>query len=127
MPFLKKPAFENYRARLIASGKPIADWQAAAIQTKIVALLDTVPEILVQKARRMNHKDGLIEVSATWVGLDANPTKAVGILKSAWPGDAFDSTENNFWLDRSEDAVLLAFAAPYPDGRYLTGRVLVVF
>lgn len=127
MPFLKKPAFENYRARLIAGGKPLADWQATTVESKVVALLDTVPEILVQKSRRTNHKDGLLEFSVAWVGLDASPALAVATLKAAWPGNVFEDVDNQFWVDRSEDATLLAFAAGYPEGRYLTGRILVVF
>jgi len=127
MPYIKKPAFETFRSQLIASGKPIAEKDIVPIQARIVTQLDTIRELLVQKARRLSHKDGLVEITATWVGLDASQKEAVAILKRSWPGAVFESSEEQFWVGDSEEAVLLNFAVRYPEDRYLTGRILVTF
>jgi len=127
MPYIKKPAFETFRAQLIARGKPLLEKDIVPIQSQIVAQLDTIRELLVQKARRLSHKDGLVEVTATWVGLDASPRAAIAAFKRSWPGPLFEGRDEQFWVGDSEEAVLLTFAVSYPEDRYLTGRVLVTF
>jgi hypothetical protein len=127
MAYAKKPAFETFRAHQIAHGKPLLEKDIVPIQARIIAHLDTIRELLVQKSKRHGDKMGLVEISATWVGLDANPRDAISTLKRSWPGTVFDGVESQFWIGESEESVLLEFTAKYPEDRYLTGRVLVVF
>ena len=97
------------------------------IQAAIVAQLDTIRDLLVQKARRLSNKDGILEITATWVGLDASSRAAISTLKRSWPGEVFGGLEEQFWVGESEESVLLAFATRYPENRYLTGKILVTF
>jgi len=127
MPYVKKPAFETFRAQLIGRGKPLPEKEIVPIQAQIVAQLDTIRELLVQKSKRLSHKDAIIEITATWVGLDATAQEAVRTFKRSWPGNLFDGLDERFWVGDSDEAVLLTFAAAYSEDRYLTGRVLVTF
>ncbi len=127
MGMLKKPAFEGFRVQLIKEGKPLLEKDIVPIQARIVALLDTVPELLVQKARRLSNKEGIVEITATWMGLDASPRSAIQRMKRIWPTDALEAKEDSFYVAESEEAVLLQFAARYAESRYLTGRILITF
>jgi len=127
MPYAKKPAFEGYRARLISNGKPLLEKDIVPLQAAIIAHLDTIPELLIQKARRQGHKDTLIELTGTWVGLDASQTTAVAILKRFWPGRLFEGVEEQHYVGDREELVCLEFAASYPLDRFLTGRLLLSF
>ena len=127
MPYAKKPAFEQFRASQIAHGKPLAEKDVVPIQAAIVAHLDTIQELLVQKVRRQGHKETLVEISASWVGLDGDPKAAIAILRRFWPGRLFADVEEMYHVDRSEETVLLTFAVQYPSDHYLTGRLLVTF
>jgi hypothetical protein len=125
--FTKKPAFENFRAGLISNGKPLLEKDIVPIQARLVAHLDTVRELLVQKGKRHGDKAMLVEISTTWVGLDANLRDAIRTLKSSWSTDLFEAVETQAWAVDADESIHLDFAARYPDGRYLTGRVLVTF
>ena len=127
MAATKKPAFETFRAHLIGHGKPLLEKDIVPIQAQIVAHLDTIRELLVQKTKRHGDPRSLVEISTTWVGLDASSRDAISVLKRSWPGALFEGVENQFWIGESEESVLLEFAGRYPEDRYLTGRVLVVF
>ncbi len=127
MPYAKKPAFEQFRASLISNGKPLAEKDIVPIQANVVAHLDTIRELLVQKTRRQGHKLTLIEVSASWVGLEGDQKEAIALIRRFWPGRLFADIEEVYTIDRHEESVLLQFAAKYPDDRYITGKVLVTF
>lgn len=127
LKFAKKPAFEGFRASLISHGKPLLEKDIVPIQARLVAHLDTIKSLLVQKAKRHGDKMMLVEVSTTWVGLDASPRDAISALKKSWPDNLFNASEEHCWADESDDAVHLDFAAKYAEGRYLTGRVLITF
>ena len=127
MPGVLKPAFENFRHQCLSHGKPLLEKDTVPIQASIVALLDTIPELLVQKSRRLNSKDCIVEVTATWVGMDASQREAIAVLKRAWPGSVFGEHDEKFTIAGQEESVVLSFAAKYPESRYLTGRILVTF
>lgn len=127
MPYIKKPAFETFRANLITHGKPLLERDIVPIQTEIVQALDQVKDLLVQKSRRLSNKEAIIEITATWVGMDASPRLAISTLKRAWSGEVFGGHEELFTIGEHEESVLLVFAARYPESRYLTGRLLVTF
>ena len=127
MPYIKKPAFETFRAQLIAHGKPLTEKDIVPIQARIVAQLDTIRELLVQKSKRLSNKEGIVEITTTWVSLDASTKAAITLLKRSWPGEVFEGQEELFYIGESEEAVLLSFAVKYPESRYLTGKILVTF
>ncbi len=127
MPYIKKPAFETFRASLISNGKPLLERDIVPIQSAIVKELDQIKDLLVQKSRRLSNKEAIIEITATWVGMDASPRLAISTLKRAWSGNAFGGNEELFTIGESEESVLLVFAARYAESRYITGRLLVTF
>ena len=127
MPYAKKPAFEQFRATLISSGKPLAEKDIVPIQATIVAFLDTISDLLVQKTRRQGHKETLVEISGNWIGLDGDPKAAITTIRRFWPGRLFATEEEMYHIDRNEETVLLQFAVKYPNDRYLTGKLLITF
>ena len=127
MPYIKKPAFETFRASLISHGKPLLEKDIVPIQAAIVQQLDLIQDLLVQKSRRLSNKEAILEITATWVGIDASPRMAISTLKRAWDGKPFSGHEELFTIGESEESVLLVFAARYPESRYLTGRLLITF
>ena len=127
MPYTTKPALEGYRKRLIDTGKPLLEKNVVPIQAAVIAFLDTFPSLLFQKARRQSNREGMLEMTATWVGMDADPRTVVSTFRKNWPGPAFEGCEEKFWIGESDDAVLLLFAVDFPENRYLTGRILITF
>jgi len=127
MPYAKKPAFETFRAHLIVHGKPLLEKDIVPIQAQVVAHLDTIREILVQKSKRHGEKTKLVEITTSWVGLDANPKDAISLLKRSWPGGLFEDVDGQYWIGEIDESIQLEFAARFPADRYLTGRVLVTF
>jgi hypothetical protein len=109
------------------SGRPLLEKNIVPIQAAIIDFLDTYRDILFQKARRQSNRDGLLEMTATWVGMDSDPRTVVSTFKKTWPGPALEGSEEKFWIGESDDSILLLFAASYPENRYLTGRILITF
>lgn len=127
MPFTKKPAFEQFRATLISSGKPIPEKEMVPIQAEIVAHLDTIKDLLVQKVRRQGHKETLIEISSSWVGLDGDTRNAIATLKKSWPAELFGNMQEMSYIEPDDETVIPQFACRYPEKTYLTGRILITF
>lgn len=100
----------------------------APIQAAIVAQLDGIDELLIEKTRRLPHNDGMIEISAKWFGLDSSQGAVTRKLRSDWPEAALGAEEAKFTITPSDEAVLLMFAGTYEGGaRYVTGRMLITF
>jgi len=97
------------------------------IQAAVIGQLEKLDDLLIEKTRRLPHPEGMIEVSAKWFGLNSDQTTMVRTLKKQWSDEPFSDAESAFWVGPSDEAVLLMFAAKYPDGRYLTGRMLITF
>jgi len=127
MPHVQRPAFEQFRRETISRGRPMLEKNVVPIQAKIVAALEALPSLLVEKTRRLPHDDGMIEVSAKWFGPGEDQSDVVRILKKTWPDEELGAQETKFTALPSDEAVLLMFAATYEDGRFLTGRVLITF
>ncbi len=127
MPYITKPALEGYRKKLIDTGRPLLEKNVVPVQAAIIEFLDTIQELLFQKARRQSNREGMLEMTATWIGMDSDPRAVVSKFKRNWPGTAFEGCEEKFWIGQSDDAVLLLFAVSFTEDRYLTGRILITF
>lgn len=127
MPYLLKPAFEQFRRETISQGKPMLEKNVVPIQAAIVEKLDDFADLLIEKTRRLPHPEGIIEISAKWFGLNSDQTAVVRAIKKQWSEEPFGEAESAFWVGQSDEAVLVMFASRYPEGRYLTGRMLITF
>lgn len=126
MSSILKPKFEQYRAELMKKSATMREREIVPRQAALVAALDTLPDLLVEKVRRLPRPDGMLEISARFVGLDADPNQVVKNLKKSFPESALGLPEANFWVGESDECVLVMFAG-IEEGRYLTGRMLVNF
>jgi hypothetical protein len=127
MSHIQKPAFEQYRQEITQAGRPLLEKNVQPIQAAIIRYLDGIEGLLIEKSRRLPHNDGMIEISAKWLGLNASQQDVVRRLKAEWPESELGANESRFTVAPSDEAVLLMFAATYDEGRFLTGRMLITF
>jgi hypothetical protein len=127
MPHLLKPAFEQFRHEAIKSGKPLLEKNVVPIQAAIVAELEKLDDLLIQKTRRLPHPEGMVEISAKWFGLNSDQWDLVKTLRGHWNEEVLGEGECAFNVGQSDEAVLLMFAVKYPEDRYLTGKMLITF
>lgn len=125
--YLLKPAFEQFRHEVISSGKPMLEKNIVPIQAALVKELDGFRDLLIEKVRRLPHDDGLLEISAKWFGMADDADDVTKILRTKFPEASLGGETTNFWVGRSDEAVLVMFAATFPDRRFLTGRMLITF
>jgi hypothetical protein len=124
MPHLIKPKFEQLRHEALKSLKPMREAEVAAIQARLVAFLDGLRDVLVEKARRPNHTDPLVEISAAWMGPASSHEEINEVLKDAWPGEIFGDLANDYHLEDIDENVVLRFVATNASN-YLTGKVTI--
>ena len=123
--FVKSSDLDGFRAELRKSLRPLDHRAFEALRERVVAALDGDGRLVVQKARRTERPEALLEVVCAWTGIDPEPRAAVAALKAAWPfAEAGRDEERHFAEPRDETAVLLS--ALRQGERYATVRVLVV-
>lgn len=127
MPHVLKPAMIQFIHELERDGRMMLEKDVVPIQAAIRAHLDEIPDLLTEKFRRLPRPDGMIEISAKWIGLDSSQEEVVRVLKESWPEDLLGAYTARFSVFPSEEAVLLMFGAAYETGRFLTGRLLITF
>lgn len=121
----KRPDVDGFRARLRSNLRPLDHRGFEALRDQVVEALDGDGRLVVQKARRTEKPEGLLEVVCAWTGVDPDPRAAVQALQSVWPfSQAGLEEERHFAEARDETAVL--FSALKQGERYATVRVLVV-
>jgi hypothetical protein len=96
------------------------------LQAALVDALGQMPDLLIEKVRRLPRNEGMIEISAKWLGLDSDQGEVVRILRDSFPEQALGIEDLLFWVGPSDEVVLLMFAGRH-EGRFLTGRMLVGF
>lgn len=127
VPYVQKPAFEQFRHEVITRGKPMLEKNVVPIQAAVVERLERFEGLLVEKVRRVPHDMGMLEVSAKWLGLGEDQSDVVRLMRKGFPEGALHAETANFWVGPSDEAILLLFAAKFPEDRFLTGRVLITF
>lgn len=126
MPYALKPRFEQHRHECIKAGKPMRESDIVPRQAALVDGLSKLPDVLIEKVRRLPREDGMLEISAKWLGLDSDQRATVSYLKKHFPEATLGLENLLYWVGPSEEVVLLAFAGTTED-RYLTGKVLITF
>lgn len=120
---MRKPEFEQFRATVLKSSRPIAQQDREPIRQRVVSLLEDTGLFLVQRARKDGHNEALIEVHAAWVGTDFSVDAVIDCLKSSWPGNVFEGGEQKFWIEPEEEVVELWFA--WRDDQFVTGHIKI--
>lgn len=121
---LLKPKFEQARHEALKHKKPLREADVVAIQARLVDLLNHTGDLLVERAKRPNHTDPLLEITAAWMGPASSHEEIRDALREAFPGEAFGELPVDFHLEDIEETVHLRFVATSVE-RYITGRVLV--
>ena len=125
MSLVKSSDLDGFRAELRRSLRPLDHKAFEALRDRVVAALDDDGRIVVQKARRTEKPDALLEVVCAWTGIDPEPRAAAVALREIWPfADAPREEERHMSEPRDETAVLLS--AMRQGERFATVRVLVV-
>lgn len=125
MPYVLKPKFEQHRATLLKSGLQMREKDVVPVQSALVDAVGSLPDLLIEKVRRLPKADSMIEITAKYFGLAADQTELVHLLKKTFPSTSMGLENEMFTVSPSEEAVLVQFAGQ-KDGRNLTGKVLVL-
>lgn len=125
MSLVKNADLEGFRVELRKTLRPLDHRGFDALRDQVVAVLDADGRLVVQKARRTERPEALLEVVCSWSGIDPDPRSAAAALQEAWPyADAPREEARHLSEPRDETAVLLA--ALRQGDRYATVRILVV-
>ena len=125
MSFVRSSDLDGFRAELRKGLRPLDHKSFEVLRDRVVAALDADGRLVVQKARRTEKPEALLEVVCAWTGIDPDPRAVVAALKDAWPyAEASREEERHLAEPREETAVLLS--ALREGERYATVRVLVV-
>ncbi len=125
MSLVKSSDLDGFRAELRRNLRPLDHKAFEALRDRVVAALDGDGRLVVQKARRTEKPDALLEVVCAWTGIDPEPRAAAAALREAWPFvDVSREEERHMSEARDETAVLLS--AIKQGERFATVRVLVV-
>lgn len=126
MPKVNRAKFEQTLVELRKSRKPAPHWTLREIATRIENLLEETGVFLIQKSTKAGQVEAMLELTATWLGSQADERGATGRLESVWPGKVFDEAfERHTFYPRDENLVL-AFAAEIGEDRYVSGRIAVM-
>ncbi|RYG25974.1 hypothetical protein EON82_05115 [bacterium] len=116
---------DGFRAELRKGFRPLDHKTFEALRNRVVEALDGDGRIVVQKARRTEKPEALLEVVCAWTGVDPDPRAAVSALKEAWPFAESPREEERFYVEPVAETVVLLSALKQEE-RYATVRVLVV-
>ena len=125
MALAQRSELDGFRVELRKALRPLDHRSFEALRDRVVAALDADGRIVVQKARRTEKPEALLEVVCAWTGIDPDPSAAAAALREAWPFADLPKEEGRHLAEpRDETAVLLA--ALRQEERYATVRVLIV-
>lgn len=125
MALVKNPDLQGFRTELQRTLRPLDHRGFESLRQKVVAALDADGRLVVQKTRRTERPDALLEVVCSWTGIDPDPRAIAKALREAWPFvESPREEERHISEPRDETAVLLA--ALREGDRYATVRVLAV-
>jgi len=123
MPHVLKPAFEQRLHELMGSRKPMRERELQPLSNNVTALLESIPEMLVEKTKRPAHRALMVEITATWVGAAASHKEVMLTLRGAWPGEALAGLEEMHTVENVEESALLRFLA-WNETHYAVGRIV---
>lgn len=123
-----KLEFEHFYRDTVAKSRMLPEREVMPYEQALVKALEGVPDLLVQKVRRLMRRESMLEISCAWVGMDADTDSVAAALKTVWPEAGFQTFKTAKYAVDTEDAdrVALAFMAVTEEGRYLNGRIVAV-
>jgi len=122
-----KPGFEQFRREVMKASRPLLEKNVVPLQAAVMKSLETFPDILVEKSRRLPNAESMIEISAKWLGLASDQDEVVRTLKRQWSDELLQAQHAKFYVGPVDESVVLVFAGTYDDNRFVTGRILVTF
>ncbi|MGV3619006.1 MAG: hypothetical protein ACO1SV_27075 [Fimbriimonas sp.] len=126
MPYTLKPKFEQYRTQTIRAGQPMREKDVVPIQAALETALGLVPDLLIEKVRRLPRDEAMLDLSCRWLGMDSSQDDVVRTLKRSFPEDVMELENVQYWVGPQDELVILTFAGQR-EKRFLTGRVQVNF
>lgn len=82
---------------------PIADARLLeAFRSRVLDLLSTLPDLVVQKVSLASRRDAMIEAKCTWTGADPDPATVEAALRTIWPGDLLGPESAWTWAHEDE-------------------------
>jgi hypothetical protein len=126
VPYTLKPKFEQYRTQTVRHGQPMREKDVVPIQAALETALGLIPDLLVEKVRRLPRDEAMLDISARWLGMDASQSEVVRTLKRHFPEAALGLESPQYWVGEQDELVILTFAG-VKEKRFLTGRVQVNF
>ena len=99
------------------NGRMAGEADVRQLEDQITTALETHPDIVVQKARRVRNPDQMLGITARWNGMDSSDNEMVAALNQVFPvvGDAYIQSEPDY------AEVLFVVSGP----KFITGRVLL--
>lgn len=126
MPYTLKPKFEQFRTQTVRHGQPMREKDVVPIQAALEKALGVIPDLLVEKVRRLPRDEAMLDLSARWLGLDSSQEEVVRTLKRHFPEEALGLESPQYWVGEQDEWVVLLFAGQ-KEKRFLTGRIQVNF
>ena len=125
MSFSRSSDVDGFRAELRKGFRPIDHKAFETLRNRVVEALDGDGRIVVQKARRTEKPEALLEIVCAWTGVDPDPRAAVAALREAWPFADAPREEERFYVEPVAETVVLLSVLKVEE-RYATMRVLIV-
>lgn len=125
MSFSRSSDVDGFRAELRKGFRPIDHKTFETLRLRVMEALDSDGRIVVQKARRTEKPDALLEVVCAWTGVDPDPRAAASALREIWPFAESPRDEERFYVEPIAETVVLLSALKIEE-RYATIRVLIV-
>jgi len=125
MSLVKNSDLDGFRVELRRNLRPIDHRGFEKLRDQVVKALDADGRIVVQKARRTEKPDALLEVVCAWTGIDPEPRAAAAALREIWPFVNTPREEERHYAEPRDETVVLLSAMKVEE-RYATVRVLIV-
>lgn len=124
MSLLRKPQFEQLRHTTFESKKALREADVAAIQSDLVDFLNAAGDVLIERARRPNRVDPLIEINGMWMGPASSHKEIIDLLKGSWPWPPLQQLEASAIIEEIDELVVARVVATTED-RYLTVKIQI--
>jgi hypothetical protein len=125
MPKVLRPQFEQFLHEL-GKGKALPINLVSQYRAKVMALIEAIPELIVNKGSVTGHADMRLDFNCTWLGPNWSQDQIISALLERFSGNVFPADSREAHVAELEDeAVVFRFAVQTPEG-YLAGRVRVL-
>ena len=120
-----KPQFEQFLHELGRS-KPLEAKQVAEYRVAISEHLESLPDLLINKASVTGHPECRLEFKCSWLGPDWDQSEIASTITDRFPANLFPPGSPESHIIEIEDEIIsLRFATNLPEG-YLAGRIRIL-